>query len=239
MISQSLARLNRQSGKALVPALIIGVLALASGIFVAMQFTGNDNAATNTGASRADIKQLTALQESLVTSLALPIDYRQVPSFELMDVNGEPITEALFEGQWSLAFFGYTHCPDVCPVTLQVMKNVVAKMEEQGQTPPQVVFVSVDPVRDTSADMKQYINYFNDSFIGITGQATHIKELADALGIVAVFTANDEDPENYIVDHTASLLLIDPERRIRAKVTPPHEADKIIADFLTMTNAPS
>ena len=120
------------------------------------------------------------------------------------------------------------------------MKNVVEKLTELDvQTLPQVVFVSVDPVRDTSEVMKNYIGYFNESFVGVTGDVNSLHDMTRALGIVASFTANEADPDNYIVDHTASLLLIDPQRRVRAKITPPHEADTIVTDYLTLISAPS
>ena len=169
----------------------------------------------------------------------MPIDFKTVADFELQDVNGESVTQAVLDDKWSLMFFGYTHCPDVCPITLQIMKNVVSQLEEQGKEAPQIIFVSVDPVRDTSEVMKQYINYFDERFVGITGDMNKIHEMTTALGIVASFTVNDKDPENYVVDHSASLLLVDPQRRLRAKVSPPLEAENIIADYLTLVAAPS
>lgn len=198
-----------------------------------------DGTGETASSSNSGNEQLAALQENLLTSLALPTDFRTIQEFELLDVDGQAITQSVFEGTWSLVFFGFTHCPDVCPITLQVMKDVVARLEAQKQTPPQIVFVSVDPVRDTAKSMKKYIAYFNENFVGITGDVNKVHQLSSSLGIVASFTANEDDPDNYGVDHTASLLLVDPQRRVRAKVTPPHEAEKIIADYLTMIAAPS
>ena len=182
---------------------------------------------------------MVALQETLTTSLALPTDFKSVADFELQDVNGEPITQAVLDDKWSLMFFGYTQCPDVCPITLQILKNVVTQLEEQGKEAPQIVFVSVDPVRDTSEVMKKYIAYFDERFVGITGDMNKVHAMTSALGIVASFTANEDDPDNYLVDHSASMLLIDPQRRLRAKVTPPLEVDNIISDYLNIVAAPS
>jgi protein SCO1/2 len=230
---------RRQAGKVL-PLVVVAVLALVAGLFASGQFgnlTGSDDAASD---STDQTTQLAALQKTLKTSLALPTDFKSVPDFQLLDVNSQPITETVFDDKWSVVFFGYTHCPDVCPITLQVMKNVVEKLTElDEQTLPQVVFVSVDPVRDTSEVMKNYISYFNESFVGVTGDVNSLHTMTRALGIVASFTANESDPDNYIVDHTASLLLIDPQRRVRAKITPPHEADTIVTDYLTLISAPS
>ena len=119
------------------------------------------------------------------------------------------------------------------------MKEVVAKLETQNETPPQVVFMSVDPVRDTADVMKKYVGYFDERFVGITGELAAVHELTGSLGIVASFTANAEDPENYGVDHTASLLLIDPQKRVRAKISAPHETDNIVSDFLILSGVQS
>lgn len=119
------------------------------------------------------------------------------------------------------------------------MKEVVANLEAQQHTPPQIVFVSIDPARDTPEIMKQYIGYFDDSFVGITGDVNAVHQFSSPLGIVASFTANESDPENYGVDHTASLLLIDPQRRVRAKITAPHITDKIVSDVMVLTAAPT
>lgn len=228
------------SGKGL-PLILVALAALATGIitFSVLSDDPSDSQSGDAQSSNVDDAALAALQENLQTSLALPTDFRTIKAFELQDVEGQPITQDVFDDTWSLVFFGFTHCPDVCPITLHVMKDVVTKLEEQQQTPPQIVFVSVDPVRDTAEIMKEYIGYFDEEFVGITGDVNQVHSLTSSLGIVASFTANADDPENYGVDHTASLLLVDPQRRVRAKVTPPHDASKIIADFLTMTAAPS
>lgn len=228
----------KQSGKAL-PLVIIGVVAIAAGAFLYNVLDQPAGSTDGSADSAANAQQLATLQESLKTTLALPVDFKTVAEFELEDANGELITQAALDDRWSLMFFGYTHCPDVCPITLQILKNVVAKLETQGQETPQIIFVTVDPARDTAEVMKQYVSYFNEDFIGITGEQARIHDMTSKLGIVASFTANNENPDNYIVDHSASLLLIDPQRRLRAKVSPPLEADNIISDYLNVVAAPS
>lgn len=223
------------------PLLLIGAVALIAGVVASVQFSKGEpsSQAESYNSAQADSEDLTALQNALKTSIALPMDFKMVPDFELLDVNAAPITQSVFEDRWSIVFFGYTHCPDVCPITLQVMKNVVSKIAEQQKTEPQIVFMSVDPVRDTSDIMKNYISFFDEKFVGITGDRNAVHELTRSLGIVASFTANADDPENYLVDHTASLLLIDPEKRLRAKISAPHIAETIVADYLAIVGPPS
>ena len=230
----------RQAGK-VIPLILIAVAAAAVGYFTFNARIGNDVEpdASQSQTALADSAALAALQENLQTSLALPTDFKRVKDFELLDVDGNSIDQSVFDNQWSMVFFGFTHCPDICPITLQIMKDVVAKLDEQAQQQLQIIFVSVDPARDTPDILKKYIGYFDEKFVGITGDVNGVHDLTSSLGIVASFTANDADPDNYGVDHTASLLLIDPQRRVRAKVSPPLEADKIVADVLTMTSAPS
>lgn len=228
--------MSEKTSTRVLPLAIIGVVAIVAGAVAYALLNGGDD---ETAAQAEQARQLAVVQEDLSTSLALPLDFRKVNDFELVDANGETITQENLKGHWNLLFFGFTHCPDVCPITLQVLKNVVAKLEAEDKTPPQIVFVSVDPKRDTPEAMKRYIDFFNEDFIGITGEQTEIHAMTSHLGIVYSFTANDEEPENYSVDHSASMLLVDPELRLRAKVSPPLEVDNIINDYLTVVGAPS
>lgn len=228
--------------KKTLPLLLIGAIALIAGVVASIQFSKDSPPSMQSASShssQAENQELARIQKQLKTSIALPLSFKSVPDFELLDANAAPITQTVFDDHWSIVFFGYTHCPDICPITLQVMKNVVSKVSEQQQTEPQIIFMSVDPVRDTSDIMKKYIGFFDENFVGITGDMNDVHALTRSLGIVASFTANAEDPDNYIVDHTASMLLIDPQRRVRAKISAPHVADTIVEDYLTLTGASS
>lgn len=222
-----------------LPIILVCVVALGAGVAASVLFSNNQSGAPGSAGSDQNAKALASLQETLKTSIALPLDFKTVPDFQLLDVNAENIDQTVFDDKWSIVFFGYTHCPDVCPITLQIMKNVTSKVAEKNGEMPQIVFVSVDPVRDTSEVMKNYISFFNEEFIGITGELKDVHTMTRSLGIVASFTANKDDPENYLVDHTASLLLIDPQRRLRAKISPPHVAETIAEDYLMMINTPT
>ncbi len=232
-----------------LPVIAIAIAGLFAGIYVASK-TGLSNGrvriedsaaqtkdATINQAQSEETTRLQGVQAKLKSTQVLPSDFKSVPAFSLLDVNGEEITEAALADQWSLMFFGYTHCPDVCPITLSVMKEVVAKLEADSLPPMQVVFMTVDPVRDTPEIMKNYVSFFSEEFVGISGDLNATHELTRALGVVAAFTANKEDPANYLVDHTASMLLVDPDLRVRAKFAPPHEAATIVEDYNTLMSA--
>ncbi len=211
-----------------VPIVVGAVVGIGGGLYVANTESAPEAAANVESADAS----LDALQTRMQNTLVLPENFRQVPEFSLLDKDGFTIDQTMFDGQWTMAFFGYTHCPDVCPITLQVMKDTVSSIEAEGTVDPmQVAFFTVDPNRDTVERMNEYVGYFDERFRGVTGELVDVLELTGELGIVAAFTANDDNPENYLVDHTASMLLIDPDGRVRARFRPPHTPESIIADY--------
>lgn len=156
---------------------------------------------------------------------------RPLPSVTLTTHNGERWTPADLEGDWQFVFFGFTHCPDVCPMTLADLAGTLQRLESADLTTmPEVVFVSVDPKRDTPASLERYVRHFHDDFIGVTGEASAIDTLTDALGIS--YTLHEPDEEgDYAVDHSAAILLIDPEGQFRAVWNPPHGRQVLAEEF--------
>ena len=158
-----------------------------------------------------------------------------LPEFRLTDHEGDPFDRARFEDRWSFLFFGYTYCPDVCPTTLATM-SAILKTIEPGERPVGGVFVSVDPDRDSVERMADYVTYFHKDIVGATGGMDEITRLTRPLGILAVRTPDPNDPENYLVDHSASILLVDPQGRLTAVFGAPHDPAKIAQDFETLRN---
>lgn len=179
-------------------------------------------------------KALTAIQDQLKNTLLFPNNFKRVPAFSLLQGNNEPLTEENLKGKWTVLFFGFTNCPDICPITLAEMNGAVATLAEQSVEIPQVIFITVDPVRDTLEKMSEYVAYFNEDFIGGSGELTDITVLTRSLGVVASYTASESGDNNYSVDHTASMLVIDPDLRVRAKLNAPHKADTLAADLKTL-----
>ena len=103
--------------------------------------------------------------------------------------------------------------------------------EQSDAAPFEIVFVSVDPNRDTPEVLQPYLGSFTTDVRGITGDLTSILELTSELGIVVAYNADEDDPSEYSVDHTSSIMLVDPQSRIRAKFNAPHEADTLIGDY--------
>ena len=152
-----------------------------------------------------------------------------LPEFSLLDHTGAAVDQTVFDGHWNLVFFGFTHCPDICPLTLQVLTNARAQMADEGIEPlPRIVLVSVDPERDTPEKLGQYVGFFGDQNLGLTGEIDEIKKLTGALGIW--FGKSALDGDNYTVDHSAAVLLIGPDGDYRAVFSDTQDAGNFVHD---------
>jgi len=147
-----------------------------------------------------------------------------LPAFTLTDHNGEKFDNSRFKGKWSLVFFGFTNCPDVCPTSMTVLDKVSQRDEIPADT--QYVFISVDPKRDTPDKLKDFVGFFNEKFIGVSGEKAEIDKFKDPLGVIYDFEG-DTSTEDYNVTHFAAIYIIDPQGRERAYVLPPHSVDQV------------
>ncbi|MEM1112898.1 MAG: SCO family protein [Pseudomonadota bacterium] len=133
---------------------------------------------------------------------------RSLPEFELLDHHGEAFTRESLEGAWTLVFFGFTYCPDICPATMAFMDQFVGQLEGTEVADTEVVMVSVDPARDTIEQLASYVPYFNPAFTGVTGEFLDVHRFATALN--TPFRKVPGDGEEYLVDHSANVVLINP-----------------------------
>ena len=176
------------------------------------------------------------IQKKLINTLVLPSDYKQVPPFALLDTNGDVATQNILSSKWSMLFFGYTNCPDICPLTLSIVSSVTEELANKSISQPQVVFVTVDPERDTTDHLDGYLKHFNSDFIGITGDVERLSDWVSSMGI-SFKRHNEEDTSFYTVDHSATILLIDPENRIRGSFNTPLDVNTIVSDYQTIVNS--
>ncbi len=169
-----------------------------------------------------------------VTATVLPTT-ADLAAFSLLDHEGRSVDQHVFEGQWDLVFFGFTNCPDICPLTLQILSAAKRQLQEQGQSPlPRIVLVSVDPERDTPAKMAQYVNAFGDGNLGITGELDELRKLTSGLGIF--FEKQASGDESYAVDHSSVVIVIDPAGRFHSLFSGPHVIENFVHDLpLLMT----
>ena len=171
----------------------------------------------------------------LRSGTALP-QPRPMGEFELVDQRGRALTRGNFEGQWSLLFAGFTNCPDVCPTTLATLAALRSRLRERNAE-LQVVFLSVDPERDTPAQLAQYVGHFDSGMIGATGSKEQIDRLCADLGLA--YIRGPGAAGVYTVDHSAALVLIDPQARIAAYFQPPYDLNGLAADLTAFASAGS
>jgi protein SCO1/2 len=160
------------------------------------------------------------------------VDPKQLKEFILTDQNIHAFDLAQLKGHWSFLFFGYTHCPDICPSTLASLSKLREQLTKgiNGSKNVQFVFISVDPKRDTAAILKQYTGYFDLSIVGVTGSELELRNLTGQLG--ALFEVESApDKENYQVYHTSVLFLINPQGQYVASLMPPFDISTISRRF--------
>jgi len=157
---------------------------------------------------------------------------RALPEFELVDHDNRPLTRSSLNGKWSLIFFGYTHCPDICPASLQTMAEMFAAIEDPDVLEAiQVYFVSVDPERDKPEILAAYVTYFNPAFIGATAPLEKLTPLTRSLGIAHDIRNKSEASINYDVDHSSAIVLINPQAEFAGLFGSPHDALALARDM--------
>ena len=161
---------------------------------------------------------------------------RAVADFNLTFGKKQTFSNANLQGHWSFLFFGYTRCPDICPTTLSVLSNMYGILEKQKVVLPQIVFISVDPERDNTPHLADYVHYFNPAFIGATGTLSQIAALTKDMGIAYLKVtpkgqAYTGQSATYLVDHSGAILLFNPAGKLNAVFQMPHDAQQLAQDY--------
>lgn len=167
--------------------------------------------------------------QATVTSGTLLDPPRPLPALTLVDQDERPFTLDRLHDRWTLLFFGFTNCPDICPATLSTLAQLEKSLQDlPEQQRPRVVLISVDPERDTPQQLASYVKFFSPTFTGVTGTQASIDEFARAMGVPVAISKTEN---TYTVDHSAAIFLIDPQAGLRALFSTPHEPSAIGADY--------
>jgi protein SCO1/2 len=154
-------------------------------------------------------------------------------AFELTGTSGDTITAEQTDGQIRLLFFGFTSCPDICPATLQKLSRAVKDLPEALRTDTQIVFVSVDPQRDTPERIDSYVSFFSDRAIGLTGEEPALRELSKRYR--TTFGYDEPDAEgNYNVSHSGAVYVFDREGKARLLIRPELSVEEIRTDLVAL-----
>jgi protein SCO1/2 len=154
---------------------------------------------------------------------------RTLPDLNMTDQDGAPVAVDELKGQWTLLFFGYTFCPDICPTTLAQIRQVRSELSAEDAGRLRVVLVSVDPNRDTPQRLKEYLGFFDKQYVGLTGSVADIQKLANAVSVP--FIPADTSKPNYTVDHSGNLALLGPDGTQRGFIRAPLNSQKLVAQL--------
>lgn len=209
--------MNRNRLVSISLTIVVGILAASAGVWLARSVLKGPRAPIAASA--------TVIQPA-----------RPLPSFDLLNEAGTPFTRANLEGHWSLVFFGFTHCPAICPTTLAMLQQTQQLLTDLPfGLQPQLVFISVDPERDTPAQIAQYVHFFGPTLRGVTGSPQRIDALTQALGVPVSRTTLPDG--GYTVDHSAAIFVINPRGEFNALFSPPHTARGIAGDYRILVQA--
>ena len=162
-------------------------------------------------------------------------DQLQLHQFGLVDHENRKFDQPRLSGHWSFVFFGYTHCPDICPITMNILRQVREKfLRDAGLDMDQIafVFISVDGERDTPNRLRDYIEFFGEGFTAASGTKAQIESLTTQLGVPWSIDEHAEGQQDYLVGHSGAIFLISPEATVASIWQPPHEADEIADRFI-------
>ncbi|MBP8909823.1 MAG: SCO family protein [Xanthomonadales bacterium] len=202
--------------------ILVAALAAGLGLLAAWQLFGRGG-------------ETKAPQLEAVTLLPQP---RELPAFNLRQSDGTPLVAGELAGHWTLVFLGFTFCPDVCPTTLAELAQAQKQWETMPEsTRPRVLFVSVDPERDTPGKTGEYAHAFHPDTLAATADVPALEKFATSLGFVFMKApgANFEhNPQDYSVDHSAHIAVLDPQGRLAGLIRPPLQPQAIAADLITL-----
>lgn len=212
---------NRKIGLILVIAVAAGL-----GLLAAQKFFGRQPQGTQWPATQ---------------SITLYPQARPLPAFSLRQSDGTQLTSGELNGHWTLVFLGFTHCPDICPTTLAELAQ--AQKQWTGMPDsirPRVLFVSVDPERDTPIRIGEYAHAFHADTLAATADIPALEDFAKSLGFVFMKVPGkgfDQNPNDYSMDHSSGIAVIDPQGRVAGLMRPPFDPKAIAADMTALTQA--
>lgn len=187
------------------------------------------NAANTTHSAVATVSEHNGIQHGTWINPAKPL-----PTFSLKKTTPGVLTPLDFKGHWTLLFFGFSHCPEICPTALSHLTQIARQLPEAHL---QNIFISVDPERDDLEQLKRYVAQFDPQLIGATGENSELNKLAQSMGTLFFKTIPDPNhPEDYFMDHGGAISLVNPEGQWAASFTPPHDINGIVNDLKQIMN---
>ena len=176
--------------------------------------------------------------------IVLP-ELKTTPELNLVSHLGAPFTKSALQGKWSFAFFGYTHCPDICPVTMALIGEAEERLAERAESKVlariRPVFVSVDAKRDGHAKVASFIAKTSNRFVGITGSAVEIKAFADFAGIgyKRMGSKTTAKAQEYLIEHQGYIAIFNQQGNLYGYIKPPFEVEHLVRIFIGLAHTPT
>lgn len=213
----------------------LAVLAVLFGMWFQNHSANKRTVANNTNSAK-DKPKIAAIKPPVLKNGTVFPQARNVSAFQLTDFNNQPLTNEKLKGHWTMVFFGFTSCPMVCPTTLSNLSKTYQQLQTAQQQPmPQVLFISVDPERDTPKRMQEYLLSFNKDFIGATSNKEQIDKLAQEMSVLYMkIQKQGAKPDDYNIDHSGTILLLDPAGQLLAIFSPPQNPQELATDLQTI-----
>ncbi len=200
--------------------IILGVAALAAGIY--LQLFGFN----------LPVRYVQEVPE--IDNFFWP-DQKALSEFQMVSTDGSPFGIENLDAKWNFVFFGYTHCPDICPITMNLLRESRDLLQKENSVDTDSInflFVSVDGERDTPEHLDRYIQYYGDSFIAATGNKDQVDSLTRQLGVPYSIDEHEPGDRNYLVAHSGSIFLISPDSTLASIYHPPHDSENLVLRFL-------
>lgn len=191
--------------------------------------------AIHTGDDRLSAQELKAL------GLVELSESTEVGELVLLDHQADEFGAEDLKGKWTYAFFGYTHCPDICPITLSLLRETEEQLSETASSEIfsqfRGMFVSVDPSRDDVETVKRFVSHFSPNFVGVTGSEESIKQFADTVGVGFTRMGSNTSALEYLVEHQGHIVVFSPDGTCYGYIKPPHNATQLARIFRYLVNS--
>lgn len=164
---------------------------------------------------------------------------RKILPFALTGIDNKPFNNTSLKGHWTMVFFGFTNCGSICPTTMAELGKMYRLLQRKGtQELPHVVMISVDPDRDNADKLTQYVKAFDPHFYGASGDENSINAMTQEMGIAysKIALSGDDDPQHYDIEHTGTVILLNPKGQLSAFFTMPHYASLLAKDYLLLAS---
>lgn len=196
---------------------LVGLLALAAGYFM-----------SNAGTATHSV----SLNKQTDSAIFVYPQARPLPAVDLIDMQGKEITEKAFRDSWWMLYFGFTHCPDACPMALANMQQIKARLPENSNI--RFALISVDPQRDSPDTLREYVTHFDQDFYAATGSKEQLDLLTAGLHVVYVIDPDAAQEQDYNVDHSNFMVLINPAGQHAGIISAPHIPDIISTELQSL-----